>query len=115
MQIVEHHQNDIRLLNLSGRFDAHTAEQVETFLHDKIEAGHRKFVLNMQNVDFIDSAGLRVILVTVRDLRDQHQGELNIAGLQPAVRRVFEISGLINVLQIFSDTETATVNLSPTL
>ena len=107
MKISEQRVDDVSQVSLDGRFDAHTADTVETFFRDKIGEGHRKFVVDMQHVSFIDSAGLRVILVIARDLRKQHEGEIHMAALQPAVHRVFEISGLDNVLNLFEDTQAA--------
>jgi anti-anti-sigma factor len=108
MNISEQRVDDVTQIRLDGRFDAHTADSVETFLRDKISEGCRKFVMDMEHVSFIDSAGLRVILVMARDLRNQHRGEMHMAALQPAVRRVFEISGLENVISLFEDSQTAT-------
>ena len=60
----------------------------------------------------IDSAGLRVVLVIARDLRGEYQGDLRVTMLQPAVYKVFEISGLNNVMRIFEDTKTAVQSFS---
>jgi len=62
----------------------------------------------MEKVTFTASAGLRVILVVAKELRKEFEGDLRIASPQPAVKKVFEISGIDNVLNIFDDTETAT-------
>ena len=107
MNISEQTVDDVTQIRLDGRFDAHTAESVETFLRDKINEGRRKFVMDMAHVSFVDSAGLRVILVMARDLRNQYNGEMHMAALQPAVRRVFEISGLDNVISLYEDSQTA--------
>jgi stage II sporulation protein AA (anti-sigma F factor antagonist) len=71
--------------------------------------GDRYFVLNMEKVSFVASAGLRVVLVIVRELRGkrENKGDLHLAALQKNVSKVFEISGLDNVLRIFDDAETA--------
>ncbi len=108
MKIEETILNDVSSIKLQGRFDANTSDSVEQFIRERIEKGRSQFVLNMENVSFISSAGLRVVIIIARELRNEHQGDLYIAVLQPTVKKVFEISGLNNVLKIFDDEQTAT-------
>jgi anti-anti-sigma factor len=108
MNITEDVQGDISRMHLKGRFDADTSAKVQQFIEDRIQDGIRHFVLNMEDVSFIASAGLRVIIVTAKKLRQKYKGDLRVAGLQKNVIRVFEISGLDNVLGIFDNTEAAT-------
>ncbi len=107
MNITEEMKDNISRIYLEGRFDANTCASVEKFIREKIEEGKYCFVLNMENVPFIASAGLRVILVFTKELRHKFKGDLLISNLQISVKRVFEISGLKNVLKIFDDMETA--------
>ena len=107
MKIEENILNDVSSIKLEGRFDANTSDAAEKFIREKIEKGCSQFVLNMENVSFISSAGLRVVIIIARELRNEHQGDLHIAVLQPSVKRVFEISGLNNILKIFDDEQTA--------
>ena len=108
MKIEETILNDVSRIKPEGRFDANTSDAVENFLRERIEKGRNQFVLNMENVSFISSAGLRVVIIIARELRNEHQGDLHIAVLQPSVKRVFEISGLNNILKMFDDEQTAT-------
>ncbi len=107
MKMEETILKDISSINLKGRFDANTSDAVESFIRERIEKGRSRFVLNMENVSFISSAGLRVVIIIARELRNEHQGDLHIAVLQPSVKRVFEISGLNNIFKIFDDEPTA--------
>ncbi len=112
MNITEKSEGDISQIYLDGRFDADTCGEVEDFIRKKIsEAGEYRFILDMENVPFIASAGLRVVLVFAKELRN-HQGDLRLTTLQTNVNRVFEISGLNNVLRIFDDMKTATQSFS---
>jgi len=108
MKIEETILEGVSSIKLEGRFDANTSDAVEKFIRERIEKGRSQFVLNMENVSFISSAGLRVVIIITRELRNEHQGDLHIAVLQPSVERVFEISGLNNILKIFDDGQTAT-------
>ncbi len=112
MKITENFQDDVSQVFLEGRFDAGTSEMVENFIKEKVEGGTHKFVLDLEKVPFIASAGLRVVLVFARKLRQEHQGDLRISSLQTNVNKVFEISGLNNFLRIFEDVQTATQSFS---
>ena len=107
MQVTEIFSNNISQIVLNGRFDSNTSSIVEKFIREQVEAGKKNFVFNLKEVPFIASAGLRVILVYAKQLRSGKQGDLRIACLQPNVLKVFEISGLNNVLKIYDDIETA--------
>jgi len=108
MNISENTHTNVSQIFLDGRFDANTCEAVEQFIRSKMSEGRHHFVLNMEKVTFTASAGLRVILVIAKELRKDFRGDLCIASPQPAVKKVFEISGIDNVLNIFEDMETAT-------
>jgi anti-anti-sigma factor len=108
MKITENVQNNVSQVFLDGRFDANTCKAVEQFIRERIKKGTYQFVLNMEKVPFTASAGLRVILVIAKELRKEFQGDLCIVSPQPNVKKVFEISGINNVLRIFDDMETAT-------
>ncbi len=112
MEITENLKDNISQVNLVGRFDADSCENVEQFVRERMDNGIHDFVLDMEKVNFIASAGLRVVLVIARELRRDYQGDLRLAYLQPNVSRVFEISGLNNVLRIFDDMETAVQSFS---
>jgi anti-anti-sigma factor len=112
MNITESVENGVSRIFLAGRFDANTCEAVERYIRERIDEGVDHMVIDMSQVSFIASAGLRVVLVTARELRRMENGDLRISGLQPAANRVFEISGLNNVIQIFSDFQTATESFS---
>ncbi|MBN2466619.1 MAG: STAS domain-containing protein [Deltaproteobacteria bacterium] len=107
MKITENVQNNVSRIFLDGRFDANTCGEVEQFIRKRIDDGMHYFVLDMENVSFIASAGLRVVLVIAKELRNTSRGDLCIASPQPNVRKVFEISGIDNVLQIHEDVERA--------
>ncbi len=108
MNITETRENNIVRLHLDGRFDANTCDAAETYIRDRIQEGAHHFVMDLENVPFIASAGLRVILVFAKELRQKYNGDLRIAGLQPNVNKVFEISGLNSVLRIFDTAGAAT-------
>jgi len=112
MEITEKFQDNIALIYLDERFDANTAGDVEQTIRALIDKGTYQFVLDLGKVPFIASAGLRVILATAKELRQGKKGDLRVASLQDSPMKVFEISGLDNVLQLFKDAESAAESFS---
>jgi len=112
MNITDKIENGINLVYLDGRFDANTSNIVEEFLKKLINEGSNKFVISMESVPYIASAGLRVVLATAKNLRQQHEGDLRLVALQPNVAKVFDISGLNNVLRLFEGAEEAVQSFS---
>ena len=110
MEITGKIENNIGKLYLDGRFDANTAEKVEKAIKTVISKGTYRIILDLSKVPFIASAGLRVVLASAKLLRQTYKGDLRIAALQPGPEKVFEISGLNNVLKLFPTVENASKN-----
>ena len=88
------------VISLAGSFDALTAAEARKAIGTQIEAGQQRIVLDLSQVDFMSSAGVRVILEMLKSSR-QMGGELRIAAAQPTVDQTLEISGLVRVLKTY--------------
>lgn len=93
---------EIRVLAPQGRIDSNTSSTLETAALDVVNNGTTRLVVDLSDVDYISSAGLRVILLAGKKAKAAG-GALVLAGLQPTIRDVFEISGF---LRLFDVTET---------
>jgi anti-sigma B factor antagonist len=87
-----------------GEVDLGTAPQLATVLHEVMERGARLVVLELEQVEFLDSSGLRVILAASHELADR-DGSLVIGGASPAVLSVLEITGVIDRLRSSAQAE----------
>jgi len=63
-------------------------------------------IINLGEVDYISSVGLRVLLSSLKKQR-KNQGSLQLASLQPFVQNIFRITGLDKIFQIFPSEEAA--------
>ena len=81
-----------------GEIDMQTAAQLEGVLDDVIAKGARLVTLDLEQVDFLDSSGLRVILGASNKLGEQ-EGQLLLEGASSAVERVLELTGVIERLR----------------
>jgi anti-sigma B factor antagonist len=98
--------DDIVIVDLHGALDVATAPMPRDLLTRLIDEGHHELVLEMSDVDFIDSIGLGVFVGVVRRLRP-HNGVLAVAAPSAQTRKVVEITQLVRALPLYADTATA--------
>jgi serine/threonine-protein kinase RsbW len=87
------------LITPKGRLDATQATYLGQALIGQLEAGHRWLVLNMADVEFISSAGLKMLVSVWQRVRDQ-KGDLALVALKPRVQEVLQMIGLDLVFTI---------------
>lgn len=92
-------QGDVVIMTLEGRIDANCAKELETRCLALIDQGERQMVMNFKAVNFISSAGLRVILLVAKRL-EPLGGRIKLAGLNATLMDVFEISGFSKLFVI---------------
>ncbi len=90
---------DSLVVGLDGRIDANSAKELEQQCLSWIEGGAHRMVLDFSQVNFISSAGLRVILLIAKKL-DQAKGQVKLCGLNSTLKDVFEISGFSQLFVI---------------
>src|SRR4051812_8830678 len=104
MEIQRFSENDALVLALTGRLDATWAEPVQSALDAAVRAGEHRLVLDLAGVDYISSAGLRVVIAGYKQLR-AIQGGFLVRRAQPGVAKVIELSGLGALLATPASTE----------
>lgn len=111
MQITDRLENQTRIVVIAGNVDALTAGDVTQYLSGLITAGTKQIILDLSQVDFLSSAGLRAILTALKESRQQG-GDLVLSGAQPGVQKVLEVSGFNTILKIFLTVEAAGAEFS---
>lgn len=101
--------NTIKILAISGEMNAVTSSEVESRLTNLIMGGNKKLIVNLAELNYISSAGLRVFLSANKLIKKQN-GELRISNLNDLVREVFEISGFTMIFNIYPDEKDALQN-----
>lgn len=101
---------DIRLFRPDGRLDSTTMQQVEAPFLDTVKEGGKLFVFDLSKLEYISSAGLRVMLMAVKKTRAAG-GKIALFGLSDNVMEVFQISGFTAIFSIF-DTEDEAVRFT---
>lgn len=96
----------VTILAFVGRLDTNNAANAEKEVSERIEAGARQLVFDFGELDYISSAGLRVILKAAKQTRAAG-GDLAIYGMREKVREVFEMSGFLSILTVRDDRQAA--------
>lgn len=97
MNIQKMLDNAVLTLTLQGRLDATTAPMLSEVVEKEL-VGVKKLILDFGFVEYISSAGLRVIL-TAQDIMDE-QGEMKVIRVNETVMEIFDITGLVDLLTI---------------
>ena len=106
------HINGIQVCRFDGRIDSSNADQTTKDLRDAVaeESGH--VVFDFGNVDYVSSAGIRVILIVLKELTAQER-RLAIGALNPDVRDVFHITGLEKLVPCHDTLDAALSAVAP--
>jgi anti-anti-sigma factor len=101
MDIATRSQNGVTLVALAGNLDSNTSPQAQQALDAILASGGKKMVVDFTALDYISSAGLRVLLGTAKRLSGAG-GALRLFGLNETVKEVFDISGFSAILAVFA-------------
>ena len=93
-------------VHIAGSVDGLTAEPLQQVFAHELEAGHHHLVADFVAVDYTSSAGLRVLLATVKQARSGG-GDLRLAGTNPDVKKVLDLSGFTGILKLFGTVDDA--------
>src|SRR5512138_368813 len=99
MEISTRTSNDIHIVSIAGSLDSGTSPDAQKAL-DSVLAGAKKVAMDFSNLDYISSAGLRVLLGAAKKMRASG-GTLRMFGLNQSVKEVFEISGFSSILSVY--------------
>jgi anti-anti-sigma factor len=99
MNIEIKESGDVKVLAFEGNLDTNTSPVAEAKINELIDGGDNKLLVNFEQLNFISSAGLRVLLATAKKLGPAG-GTLRICGLNPTVQEVFDISGFGTILSV---------------
>lgn len=102
MDIIEAKKGDMLVIEIVGRLDAATSPTLEKKFKDVLDGGEKSFLIDMKEMDYISSVGLRVLLVLAKKSKGIG-GRVLLCGLQEQVYEVFEISGFTTIFSIFKD------------
>ena len=91
-------------VSLAGRLDTDTAPQLQDKIDQEIDSTVHMVIMDLKRLQFLSSAGLRVIFKTKKRM-DEHHGKFMLLNLQPQVRKVFDIIKALDGMNVFKSQE----------
>jgi anti-sigma B factor antagonist len=109
MEITHKRFNRVDLLSIAGRLDAASSPQLKEQIDALFEQGRCRLVLDLAQLDYVASPGLRVLIearkrARDRKLTDLEGGDVRIANLPPRIKEVFDLTGFTSLFEIYPDT-----------
>jgi len=106
MDIIEKNQEGVYVFKLNGRLDSNTSPELEGNIFEAIDSGSTNMIVDCENLDYISSAGLRIILKAAKALK-RSAGMIVLCAMQDYVKEVLEIAGFDSFLPIVAGMEDA--------
>ena len=106
MAINTEREGDTLVAKAEGRIDGTNAREFQDDLDSVIEEGDRAVILNFQDLMYISSAGIRVVLMTAKTLQ-RREALFALCSLSEPVREIFEVSGFDKIIPIHASQDEA--------
>ncbi|MFZ5426423.1 MAG: STAS domain-containing protein [Thermodesulfobacteriota bacterium] len=100
MELVITTSGAVTVLKIDGRLDSNTSKELEEKVMGVITGGAKSVLMDFGGVDYINSSGLRVLLMAFQHLK-KGGGRLHLCDIKDYMREVFEISGYTEIFPIF--------------
>ena len=97
-------------VSVKGRMDAVSAPEFEEKMVAWVDQGETSFIINLGEVNYMSSAGLRSILVVAKKIKEEG-GKLIFVNLRDEVQKIFRISGFSSMIPTYESLETALENI----
>jgi anti-anti-sigma factor len=110
MRIGEEKDGAALVIAPEGRVDSVSSSELERLVVSRIDAGEKRLVLDLSGVEYISSAGLRVLLMAAKRLKEPPAG-LVLCGMGPSVRTVLELAGFLPLFAVEARREQALARL----
>lgn len=103
---TENLEADVPVIELEGEVDVYTAPQLKQQMISLLESGTMQMVVDLTKVEYFDSTALGVLIGGLKRIRER-DGNLSLICPNPRIRRVFEITGLDKIFDIYSGADEA--------
>lgn len=99
-------EREIPLIELEGEVDVYTAPQLKQQMINLLESGAKEMIVDLTKVDYLDSTALGVLIGGLKRMREM-DGNMVLVCPSPRIRRVFEITGLDKIFDIYNSVDDA--------
>ncbi|MFH1213309.1 MAG: STAS domain-containing protein [Candidatus Neomarinimicrobiota bacterium] len=112
LEIHQQRSAGLVTVQINGRVDSMTAQEVQQYLDNLTATGERKIVIDFTQISYISSAGLRILLLFQKQLK-KVDGEIILCNLSAGIVDVFRMSGFINVFRILNSLDELSAGQRP--
>lgn len=103
-------RGEVIVVHIGGRLDAASSPQLEKQINSIIDAGQFKLVLDCTELDYLSSAGMRLMLSVFKRLKSL-EGKVVVCNLKDEVMEVIKMAGFNHVLEFYSSVEESIAHL----
>ena len=100
--VITPEANNGKRIAIAGSLDSNTAPQLQQSIDNEINQSTSATIMDFTDLDFLSSAGLRVIFKT-KKFMDNNGGKFLLVNLQPQIKKVFEIIKALDGMNVFKD------------
>jgi anti-anti-sigma factor len=106
MKINSEKSGEYNIVEVGGRLDTTNYAELDKVLAGLMDKGENNLMLDIKELDYVSSSGLRILLMYLKKVKAA-QGRFILCNMNSEIREIFEISGFINIFEIFEDREAA--------
>lgn len=103
MEITAKQLKRVDVVTVSGRIDSSTAPSLEKVLTAIVDAGRFRICMDLENLEYLSSAGIKVLISTLKACKRWNRGDLRLANMPPRIADVFDLAGLTPLFKIYPD------------
>jgi anti-anti-sigma factor len=104
MEIKTRQLKRVDIVELHGRVDSNSAAQLEEVFKTLTAEKRLRIVVDMQNLEYISSRGLRALITTLKETRRWNRGDLRLCNIPPRIKSdVFDLTGLTPLFKVFDN------------
>ena len=111
MEITQKEENGIVSVAIKGRLDADSSAEAENVVKDVLGGETNRLLFNLEGLEYLSSAGLRVLLSAAKEMR-RREGKIVLCALNEFVKEIFEVSGFQSLIPIADSVESGIEILS---
>lgn len=112
MEITSTERDHVLVVSIRGNIDALTADKLVDEIKTRILEGHINLIVDLSQVDYMSSAGLRSIMISAKESRSRG-GDFFLAGVRGDPERVLRMTGFTSIVKVYPDADTAVASLAP--
>jgi anti-anti-sigma factor len=106
MKINSKKNEDFNVVEVEGRLDTTNYIELDQVLSGMLDNGENKLILDIGKLEYVSSSGLRIFLMYLKKIKSS-QGRFILCNMNEEIKEIFEISGFINIFEIYNDLDTA--------